>query len=248
MCDIIIRLLVESDGTIKDIIVIGQQQNTKGLNHKHISPAIMMVAMIAFVCIIGVSDAFMVPSFGVVSTISSVRQFHDHIRAGRTLSNHLGNHRQIHLWSDNAGADAVDTGGDSTMEDLILSLSVEPSDESRRGRLVSIFEMELSKENGAPQEFADQFGLALNVVGARVQDGAREKALKKREEAEALGEEPLEPEPEPEPLENKSSDAPIAMGHTAEEQQLWALVDMMIQSKTIVKKMFGDLGTKGQFQ
>eukprot|EP00978_Attheya_sp_CCMP212_P019608 scaffold55228_cov62-Attheya_sp.AAC.1 len=221
-----------------------RQQQNKGVNHKHISAtAIMMVAMIAFVCIINVSDAFMVPSFGGVSTISSVRQFQDHIRAGRTLSNHLGKHREIHLWSDNAGADAADIGGDSTMEDLILSLSVEPSDESRRGRLVSIFEMELSKENGA-QEFADQFGLALNVVGARVQDDARGKALKKREEAEALGEEPLEPEP----LENKSSDVPIAMGHTAEEQQLWALIDMMIQSKTIVKKTFGDLGTKGQFQ
>lgn len=211
--------------------------------HKHLS-AIMMVAMIAFVCIIGVSDAFMVPSFGGVSTISSVRQVHDHIRGRRTLSNHFGKQREIHLWSDNAGANAVDTGGDSAMEELILSLSLEPSDESRRGRLVSIFEMELSKENGAPQEFADQFGLALNVVGARVQDDAREKALKKREEAEALGEEPLEPEP----IENKSSDVPIAMGRTAEEQQLWALIDMMIQSKTLVKKMFGDLGSKGQFQ
>lgn len=33
-----------------------------------------------------------------------------------------------------------------------------------------------------------------------------------------------------------------------EELQLWALVDMMVQSKTIVKKRNGELGSKGTFQ
>ena len=33
-----------------------------------------------------------------------------------------------------------------------------------------------------------------------------------------------------------------------DELQLWALVDMMVQSKTIVKRRNGELGSKGTFQ
>ena len=40
----------------------------------------------------------------------------------------------------------------------------------------------------------------------------------------------------------------MAIGRSPDERQLWALVDMMVQSKTLSKKAFGQLGNKGTLQ
>lgn len=108
------------------------------------------------------------------------------------------------------------------MEELIISLSLEPTDESRRERLAGLFQEVLTKPNGDPKRFSDLFDRTLIEVGDRV----RKEALEK--------------------LEQKQNNEGVE-GKTAEELQVWALVDMMVQSKTMVKRANGELGNGGTF-
>lgn len=119
------------------------------------------------------------------------------------------------------------------MEDLILSLSLEPTDESRRERVKSIFQTELAKPNGAPKHFSDLFDFTLVIVGDRVKAEAQENA----ERLQSM-----------ETTETVSDEKSTTSQGFPEQRQLWSLVDMMVQSKTIVKRASGDLGSKGSFQ
>lgn len=108
------------------------------------------------------------------------------------------------------------------MKELIVSLSLEPSDESRRERLVGLFGEALAKPDGDPKRFTDLFDKTLIEVGDRV----RKEALEKLEQEQTI---------------------PADGSKTPEELQVWALVDMMVQSKTLVKKANGELGNGGTF-
>mmetsp|Transcript_4575 Transcript_4575/g.6755 ORF Transcript_4575/g.6755 Transcript_4575/m.6755 type:complete len:208 (+) Transcript_4575:116-739(+) len=120
------------------------------------------------------------------------------------------------------------------METLIINLSLEPTDESRRERVASLFAEELAKPNGFPKQFTDTFGTALETVGTQVQAIAAEKAMEKEKNKEQNDDD-----------EDSSKQGKI--GTAPEDRQLWALVDMMVQSKTLVKKASGELGSKGSF-
>eukprot|EP00980_Cylindrotheca_fusiformis_P001677 scaffold381_cov138-Cylindrotheca_fusiformis.AAC.13 len=124
------------------------------------------------------------------------------------------------------------------MKDLILSLSQEPTDHDRRTRLEGVFQEALARPNGGPKQFSDLFDAVLTKVGEEVQTEAKKKFLSQLEE-----------------VCDEATDATAAeetrdgeREKTPEELQLWALVDMMVQSKTIVKKANGELGSKGKFQ
>ena len=119
------------------------------------------------------------------------------------------------------------------MDDLIISLSMEPTDEIRRKRAAQIFETELSKPNGAPKRFTDLFDAVLMVVGDRVQMEAQKRALEAGP-------------PTPEEAEEEVTRVNF-MERSADERQLWALVDLMVQTKTLVKKASGTLGNNGSF-
>jgi hypothetical protein len=139
------------------------------------------------------------------------------------------------------------------MEDMIVSLSQEPTDDSRRSRLLSIFTEKLAKsddDDGAPQHFIELFDYTLVIVGDRV------KAIAQQEAAAAAVQKEQQL-----PTEQSSSDflqqqkvdeaAPDEGSASTKQQQpaqLWALVDMMVQSKTIVKRAMGELGSRGTFQ
>jgi hypothetical protein len=126
------------------------------------------------------------------------------------------------------------------MEDMIMSLSREPSDDSRRKRLLSIFTEELAKPDGAPQHFTELFDQALVVVGDRVKLQAQATAQKLQEQSS---------DPQKADEAAPVADAPAKPAEAfPQQQQLWALVDMMVQSKTIVKRALGELGNKGTFQ
>lgn len=129
----------------------------------------------------------------------------------------------------------IDQAEINEMEDLILSLSLEESDESRRERLQSIFDDELAKPNGGPKHFSDLFDRTLMVVGERVKAEAQEYAEKLQESAKE------DSEGEEEKASETSQGFP-------QQKQLWAMIDMMVQSKTIVKRAEGTLGSKGTFQ
>jgi hypothetical protein len=131
------------------------------------------------------------------------------------------------------------------MNSLIVSLSLEPTDDSRRHRLASVFAKELAKADC--RRFSVLFDQVLAVVGDRVQLAATKKALEAQEERNQLDEQESQEKEGSRDEENEDGDY-MGTGKSPEERQLWALVDMMVQSKTISKKAFGELGNKGTMQ
>jgi len=130
------------------------------------------------------------------------------------------------------------------MEELIVSLSKEPTDEARRSRVASIFEERLAGPNGDPERFSNLFNQVLMIVGDRVKMTAQRQAI----EMEAAQK---DEESENDSKANQEEESPESSSglnvKTAEQKQLWALVDMMVQSKTIVKTKNGELGSQGTF-
>lgn len=117
------------------------------------------------------------------------------------------------------------------MQQRILSLSLEESDENRRERVANLFD---SKLNGESEEDAAKFtllfGETLNELGTQIQDMARSSAAaaaatSTTTETTSSGDE---------------NETPTERVKSKEEIQLWALIDMMVQSKTIVKKFKND--------
>eukprot|EP00984_Skeletonema_dohrnii_P023265 scaffold12347_cov100-Skeletonema_dohrnii-CCMP3373.AAC.5 len=139
------------------------------------------------------------------------------------------------------------------MENLVRDLSKEQNDDLRRQKLADILDKELaaavddnnssdSSEVTLPQEiprFAQLFQYSLDIVGESVQAAAREKAMELNENSLHV-------------IEDSSGENVPGTGSdrikSDEEMQLWALIDMMVQSKTRVKLYMGSLGSKGAFR
>jgi len=117
------------------------------------------------------------------------------------------------------------------MEAVILAMSQENKDEVRRESVRTLFEKELAftSVGDAPPHFAQVFGSALDKVGGEVQASARERA----EAEQAKSPEGLTPDV-------VAEDAPyvpyVSREKKPDELQLWALIDMMVQSKMLVRK------------
>ena len=130
------------------------------------------------------------------------------------------------------------------MRSLILSLSMDHSDESRRSRLRGVFVDAFQRAGGGdstPQRFASLFDRMVIKIGDEVQLEAKKKYF----EANASRlEEPGTDEGDGSPAEGKGD----AKEKSPDELQLWALVDMMVQSKTMVKKGLGEVQSSGDFQ
>ena len=129
------------------------------------------------------------------------------------------------------------------MENLVRDLSKEQNDDLRRQKLADILDKELvavvdddnsdSSEVTLPQEiprFAQLFQYSLDIVGESVQAAAREKAMELNENSLDV-------------IEDSSGENVPGTGSdrvkSDEEMQLWALIDMMVQSKTRVKLYMG---------
>lgn len=130
-----------------------------------------------------------------------------------------------------AASSGSDSGSDweedvQQMEAVILAISRETNDESRREQMRTLFVTELAHTSvgDAPPHFAQVFGSALEKVGGAVQSEARERA--EAEQATA-----------PQELDaGAENEEYVPRQKTAEELQLWALIDMMVQSKMLVRK------------
>jgi len=132
------------------------------------------------------------------------------------------------------------------MNQLILSLSKESDDAIRREKLDGILDKELSEDESlsntkcAPK-FAKLFQYSLDTVGQEIQTAARILADQQMKE-------------EQESLDSLETDIDEDRGEvkkrvkSKEELQLWALIDMMVQSKTRVARHTGQLGSKGEFR
>ena len=115
---------------------------------------------------------------------------------------------------------------------LVMSLSREQDDATRREKLAELFE-----GRGLEEGFADAFEKSLENVGTKVQQIAREKAdIRELEEGGETGS--TKDNLDLPPGVSIDEDGTISLPErTTEELQLWALVDMMVQSKVIMKKM-----------
>jgi hypothetical protein len=133
------------------------------------------------------------------------------------------------------------------MTNLIVSLSLEVTDHDRRMRVKEVFVEALARPNGMPQRFCDLFDNTLTQVGDQVQANAKKKFFEQQQQQQQQHDQ------NDDRTENDVN-VELAIGNdelrlkSPEELQLWALVDMMVQSKTIVKKRNGELGSKGTFR
>jgi hypothetical protein len=140
------------------------------------------------------------------------------------------------------------------MEKLIVSLSMESDDNKRRQKLDEILDKELVGALNAEScsqgdldipRFARLFQMSLDSVGESVQNAARVSALETQKQHEKR----MAYEFDAADAENSSEvDGLVRPEKSQEELQLWALIDMMVQSKTRVKLHMGSLGGKGNFR
>jgi len=126
------------------------------------------------------------------------------------------------------------------MQDVVVSLSLESSDDVRRSRLALIIEVGLAGPNEGPKRFTVLFDRVLTQVGEKFQKEAREKYAKQAPSSSAV--EPTDDDDDDDDLDTETYSVPEKDENaepkekSPEELRLWALVDMMIQSKTIIKK------------
>ena len=108
----------------------------------------------------------------------------------------------------------------------------------------------IEEEREAPR-FAQLFQYSLDNVGELVQSAAREKAeLLNSSNDSNDGDNGSSSSTEAADAKQEESSTSTTEGRvkSEEELQLWALIDMMVQSKTMVKMYMGSLGSKGVFR
>ena len=115
---------------------------------------------------------------------------------------------------------------------LVMSLSRESDDVIRREKLATLF-----AERGIEEGFADAFEKSLENVGTKVQQIAREKAAGREVEEKEKNDGESDDNELPPGVSIDEDGSVTLPERTSEELQLWALVDMMVQSKVIMKKM-----------
>ncbi len=125
----------------------------------------------------------------------------------------------------------------SAIKDLILSLSNIHDDEKRRANLSTLLENKLSDEDVTrAAQFAHLWDTTLIQIGGEIQTEARNRATA----AAAAAQEREKPQEEVAAAENngdeKIESPKKERVKSPDELQLWALVDMMVQSKAIIKK------------
>jgi hypothetical protein len=124
------------------------------------------------------------------------------------------------------------------MDKLIMLLSLENNDECRRRKVAALFAEELAKPHGYPDRFTQLFDSVLMIAGQRVQNEAKIKAEQQTKEQEPAG-----------IVEDVdyTETAYVPREKSPAELQLWAFIDMMVQTKTLAKKAKGELGNQGSF-
>ncbi len=117
------------------------------------------------------------------------------------------------------------------IRELIISTSLIPDDEKRRKTLQDILEEKLNQDDvNAAARFAHLWDINIIQIGGEIQNQARIEAEKKQKEKDAASGTSSSEE------SGESEDA-TTTEKNVKEKQLWSMVDMMVQSKTLIKKM-----------
>ena len=112
------------------------------------------------------------------------------------------------------------------MDDLIWSLSLEPNDKERRDRLAAVFAQKFDD-----YYFCNLFDRQLTLMGDQVKARAAEAAA-----AVAAASDNDENSSVEEGGGSDGSSMSAGQEKLPEVKQLWALIDLMIQKKTLVKR------------
>lgn len=133
----------------------------------------------------------------------------------RTLSQ-----KNLRLWVNNDPYSELNVD----IEKIILTLSNVADDQSRREKLSQLFELKLQNQDGG-ELFMTQFNSAMITVGDRIRVDAANVA------AAVMGSQSSN-------STNSDEDSVSTPSLTKSqlEGQLWACVDMMVQSKTLMKQ------------
>lgn len=149
------------------------------------------------------------------------------------------------------------------VETLIITLANEQNDQIRRDKVQEIFTIELSKQY--PQHFTNLFNAVLIDIGDKVRQEALQELEKRNNNNNQSTNNNISnddiPTKENEDdntvdgsdfltkrrQESISTTVPLNNNTSGQQGQVWALIDMMVQSKTIIKKSNGQLGREGTF-
>ena len=133
----------------------------------------------------------------------------------RTLSQ-----KNLRLWVNNDPYSELNVD----IEKIILTLSNVADDQSRREKLSQLFELKLQNQDGG-ELFMKQFNSAMITIGDRIRVDAANAA------AAVMGSQSSN-------STNSDEDSVSTPSLTKSqlEGQLWACVDMMVQSKTLMKQ------------
>jgi hypothetical protein len=150
-----------------------------------------------------------------------------HSRDVERCKHHIGRFSHPVLFSSTKGnEEQLYAESEIEMGNMILSISKEKDDEKRRSTIISLMKEKIQADDPVEAaKFVQLWDRTLTAVGGKFQDEAREKALKMASET----------------IYSKDEDQ-IEDGTTRtkeksdDELQLWALIDMMIQSKILIKK------------
>ena len=128
--------------------------------------------------------------------------------------------KKLRLWVNNDPYSELNVD----IEKIILTLSNVADDQSRREKLSQLFELKLQNQDGG-ELFMTQFNSAMITVGDRIRVDAANVA------AAVMGSQSSN-------STNSDEDSVSTPSLTKSqlEGQLWACVDMMVQSKTLMKQ------------
>jgi hypothetical protein len=114
---------------------------------------------------------------------------------------------------------------DMVIQNLILSLSKVTDDQSRRESLSRLFEVKLQDIDDG-ELFMKQFDSAMIIVGDRIRLDAASVAMKQSSNSNIDSDD-----------ETETPTFPLRSQQRLQlEGQLWACIDMMVQSKTLMKQ------------
>lgn len=137
--------------------------------------------------------------------------------------------QEVDISNDNNNDD-----NNEKIRELILSISLESDDEKRRKRLSDTLEQNINQEKDviAAAQFAHLWDVNIIKIGQEIQNEARMEAENK---AAALAGEEEKDDDGSRNMSNSSDDTNNEK--SMKEKQLWSMVDMMVQSKTLIKKL-----------
>ncbi len=107
------------------------------------------------------------------------------------------------------------------VRELILTLSIETDDEQRRTKLKSLLEGKLTQDDAVKSaKFAHLWDTNIIKIGGEIQNNARLEAGQKSTSNN-----------------QQNENGTVGSEKNENEKQLWAMVDMMVQSKSIIKQI-----------